>query len=240
MNESYERLFTLTNNLFDTTDHLKLSSILDFSQEISGNHADILGSGYDDFIKNNLIWIVARNHIKFIKPISYMHNLKVITQPLSQRFVEYPREVLIYDENNELLCVIKTVWMVLNNKTFSVETPYIYQNIDFNNINFYDDSRLRKLAQINKDNLKFERTIIVTYSMLDHNGHMNNTHYLDLYLDVFKKENDIDSIQIEYVKQAFLNDNISIYSFRDDSFNYLYGYIENDLCFYIHAKIKEL
>ena len=65
----FNKKFTVTNNLLTTYDYLKPSAILDFAQEIAGNHADELGVGFNEFIKNDLIWIIVRNKVQILKTV---------------------------------------------------------------------------------------------------------------------------------------------------------------------------
>ena len=238
MNEKYKRTFTLTNNLFDTTDHLKLSSVMDLSQEISGNHADVLGCGFNEFIAKNYIWVITRNYIEFLKPIKYIKNITLETYPTKQRFVEYPREVKFYDEKGELLCVSKSIWMVLNLHNFEIETPNLFDGLDQSLIHPYFENRIRKLPIEKRENLHFLKEVEVSYSMLDHNGHMNNTHYLDWFLDIYKVSN-IKTAQVEYVKQSFLGEKLFLYGNKNGNLISLYGYHQDELRFYMQVQVEE-
>lgn len=239
MNEIYKKTFTLTKNLYDRTDTLKPSSIFDLSQEISGNHADILGCGFIDFISKGLIWVIVRNYVEFIKPIRHHSSLNLETYLLKPRFVEFPREVRFYDENNDLLAISKSIWMILDTKNFDIMTPDIFNNIDYSVVPTYFNNRLKKLPLIDKEKLSFNKEFYVTYSMLDHNGHLNNTHYLDFFLDVFMPSKDIKSLQIEYVKQGFLGDKIALFTYKENGKDYLYGYKDKDLIFYMEVSYME-
>lgn len=66
---------------------------------------------------------------------------------------------------------------------------------------------------------------------------MNNTHYLDLYLDnyfVFNKVN-IKSFQIEYLKQSFLFDQIDIYAKNEMCIHKMIGKKGDDNIFYLEV-----
>ena len=54
--ETYSKAFTVTNNMLDAFDNLMMSSILDISQEIAGDHANLLHVGFDEFIKRVRRW----------------------------------------------------------------------------------------------------------------------------------------------------------------------------------------
>ena len=79
----------------------------------------------------------------------------------------------------------------------------------------------------------------VTYSMLDHNGHMNNTHYLDWFLDIYKTQN-IKTVQVEYVRQSFLGNKLWLYGSKHGNLISLYGYHQDELRFYMQVRIEDL
>ena len=58
--------------------------------------------------------------------------------------------------------------------------------------------------------------------MIDHNKHMNNTHYFDFFLDIFGDEKIVESAQIEYIKQVYLGDNIDLYKHNDENYDEIY------------------
>lgn len=233
MNEKLNKTFTITNNLYDTNDILKPSSVFDLSQEISGDHANLLKCGFNEFIAQDLIWVVVRNYLEIIEPIKFHSKLKLETYPLPTRFVEYPREVKYFDEGGKLLAVSKSIWMILNVKNFEIQTPHLFDNLDLNLNEPYFKTRIKKLPIIKKENLIHSKNVEVTFSMLDHNGHLNNTRYLDMFLDVFEPDNYIKSVQVEYVKQSFLRDVLSLYKYEDGEDKYLYGYKDDELRFYM-------
>lgn len=235
MNEVFSKKFTTTYNLFDKYDILKLTGMLDLSQEISSDHAAILGCGYDDLIKEDLIWVVVRTYVEIYKPIKYNEYITLKTYPLKPRFIEYNRDVVFYDENDEVVAIIKSIWMILNLKNFEIETPKLYENIDFSAVRPILDFRVKKLPVIDKNLLKFEKEVEVTYSMLDHNGHMNNTRYVDFFYDIYRPKGLISKFQIEYIKQSFEGEKISLYSYVINEKHYLFGYNDNDLKFYLEA-----
>jgi len=231
--QNYKKNFTITNNQLDKNDHLTLGAILDLIQEVSGNHADTLSCGYDDLIKRNLIWVVVRHHIEFKRHLHVGKFVELETYPLNQRFVEYPREVKMYD-NGELFLVANTTWVVLNLEKFNFISEELYDKSIARES--YFDKRFGKLQKKNKADLKFVETVDVKYSMLDHNGHMNNTRYLTWFLDIFEEPRDPKNFQIEYLKQSFLHEKVDLYVSDEENAKELYGYNGDELKFYCRAE----
>ena len=214
---TFEEFFRITTNIVDENDYLKLSSILDIAQNIAGDHATELKIGFNEFIKKDLIWVLIRNKVEIVKNIHDPKIIKAVTYPLKPRFVEYPREVLLY-VNDELICKIHQVWCIYNIKDNKV-VSYKMDDYVSNHPSLFD-GRVKKL--ITSKDLTYIKSITIPYTYCDHNKHMNNTHYFDFFLDAFAPEKPIQIAQIEYLNQAYLGNIIELFKYKD------IGYISVD------------
>lgn len=230
---SYEKTYTITTNMNDKNDRLKPSSILDICQIIAGEHAETFNAGFLDFVNKGYYWVIVRNYVECVKDIKDMREVKVVTYPEKPRFVEMPRDTEIYYKD-ELVYKIRTIWMIFDFKNNSVADPIIVTDIDTSHEPLFN-TRFRRLVPIVKEKLTLERKQEVTFSYLDHNGHMNNTRYLDLYLDVFKDNQNkpFKNLQVEYSKQCYEGEMLELYSYKEEDGNYLFGYCNDELRFYM-------
>lgn len=231
--KDFEASFKITTNLRDCYDYIKPSTILDLSQEIACDHADILHVGFDDFIKNNWIWVIVRNKYVILKHVKNLKHVRVYTYPLKNRLFEQPRDYEFYDyDTNELIMKGRSIWVVFNIETKKIEAP---------DLRIYDperkgvfEERVKKLEKIDISKEDYVKDIIVTQSMLDHNGHLNNTRTLDYFIDLFNPKDDlfINSFQVEYVSQCYLNDLLSLYKKKIGNKYYIYIYKDEELKIY--------
>lgn len=233
MQKTYRKTYQITTNMLDCHDCLKMSTLLDVAQEVAGDHAEELGCGFETMIKQDLIWVIVRNYVEIIKKPINFKEIEVVTYPLKPRFVEFNRETEFYHDG-ELFAVSRSTWMVINIKDFSVKAPDFFK--DFDDDLGYFKRRIRKLPVIEKSQLQKVKEAEVLYSMLDHNGHMNNTKYVDFYLDTFRPEFSVKTLQIEYIKQSFLDDKLSLYIKENEGKRYLSGYKDNELKFYMECE----
>lgn len=233
MQKTYRKTYQITTNMLDCHDCLKMSTLLDVAQEVAGDHAEELGCGFETMIKQDLIWVIVRNYVEIIKKPINFKEIEVVTYPLKPRFVEFNRETEFYHDG-ELFAVSRSTWMVINIKDFSVKAPDFFK--DFDDDLGYFKRRIRKLPVIEKSQLQKVKEADVLYSMLDHNGHMNNTKYVDFYLDIFRPEFSVKTLQIEYIKQSFLDDKLSLYIKENEGKRYLSGYKDDELKFYMECE----
>ena len=233
MQKTYRKTYQITTNMLDCHDCLKMSTLLDVAQEVAGDHAEELGCGFDTMIKQDLIWVIVRNYVEIIKKPINFKEIEVVTYPLKPRFVEFNRETEFYHDG-ELFAVSRSTWMVINIKDFSVKAPDFFKGFD-DDLGYFK-RRIRKLPVIEKSQLQKVKEVDVLYSMLDHNGHMNNTKYVDFYLDIFRPEFSVKTLQIEYIKQSFLDDKLSLYIKENEGKRYLSGYKDDELKFYMECE----
>ena len=233
MQKTYRKTYQITTNMLDCHDCLKMSTLLDVAQEVAGDHAEELGCGFETMIKQDLIWVIVRNYVEIIKKPINFKEIEVITYPLKPRFVEFNRETEFYHDG-ELFAVSRSTWMVINIKDFSVKAPDFFKGFD-DDLGYFK-RRIRKLPVIEKSQLQKVKEVDVLYSMLDHNGHMNNTKYVDFYLDIFRPEFSVKTLQIEYIKQSFLDDKLSLYIKENEGKRYLSGYKDDELRFYMECE----
>ena len=83
---------------FDSRKKLQPSAILDYFQDVAGEHAIELGVGRDDILAQNLVWVVVRIRYKVVKDIPIYANVKVRTWPLESNRAIFRREYLIENE----------------------------------------------------------------------------------------------------------------------------------------------
>lgn len=233
MQKTYRKTYQITTNMLDCHDCLKMSTLLDVAQEVAGDHAEELGCGFETMIKQDLIWVIVRNYVEIIKKPINFKEIEVVTYPLKPRFVEFNRETEFYHDG-ELFAVSRSTWMLINIKDFSVKAPDFFKGFD-DDLGYFK-RRIRKLPVIEKSQLQKVKEVDVLYSMLDHNGHMNNTKYVDFYLDIFRPEFSVKTLQIEYIKQSFLDDKLSLYIKENDGKRYLSGYKDDELKFYMECE----
>ena len=219
--------YIITTNDLDSYDFLKPSSILNYSQNVASKSASNLKFGFNDLIKKDLIWVVVR---------SYFNEISVETYPLRNHLIEYPRNYIFYNEKNEKIIEGTSIWMIysLKEKKVIIDKDMIFDD----SLKPLFNERIKKLPIIKANEDNYVKDVIITQSMIDHNKHLNNSHALDFYLDVFRPSKDdiIESFQIEYVKQVYLDELISLYKIKNEKENYLYAYRKNELVFYLMVK----
>ncbi len=237
-NSIYEEKFKLRMNDYDNRDHIYIGTIMDLFQDVAGSHADLLHIGYDDLIKNDLIWMILRNKVEIYNTNPKSDYVVVKTWPHVPGRVDMDRDYLIYSEDGELIAKGCSKWVVCSYKTRKLirAKDFNYHIDDFCKVvNFeepfdkviFDDSRDVKTNEI--------RT---TFLDVDHNGHINNTKYLKyIFICVEEIQNrEIKKLQIDYLHELTKNLIVTIKYYQIGDTIFVKGISCNKDCFV--AKIE--
>ena len=186
MNESvYCREFTLENVHLDRFERLKSAFLLYFIQEISGEHASILGASWEDLAKKNLFWAIIRHRIDITRMPTAGETLRLETWPMPTTRTAYPRATVAYDEQGNEVFRSVALWVLMDKTTRAMVLP---GKSDVIVPGIQRDIPLEMPGSLPPVALKNQVLRQVGYSLLDRNGHMNNTRYLDWIDDLLNSD----------------------------------------------------
>ena len=172
----YRKRFSLTDLHVDCFLRLKKSVLLYLAQEVAADHAAQLGTGWEKLNQKNLFWAVIRHKVQITRlPVSG-ETITVETWPLPATRVAYPRATIAYDAEGKELFRTMALWVLMDTKTRAmilpgksgVDVPGIVRGLEAD-----------MPGSIVPKPLAHTCTHTVGYALLDRNGHMNNTRYLD-------------------------------------------------------------
>ena len=232
--------FRLTVGDLDRYDRLTCYSISNLFQEIASLHAEELGVGYEVMKEKGLAWIVARNKITIVNSQNVSKVVTVHTWPHPNGRFDFERDYVMYNENNEVIAKGSSKWLVYDLKrNFLCSSKGIMENIDFKDDKVYLE-KFDKIHYGNIDDYSLELTHRISFTDLDHYGHMNNAKYFVIMMDALNlDENDvIEEVQIDYLNQGYLDKSIDVYKKKEEDYYYLVGKDEDKIIFAIKVKIK--
>ena len=208
-------------------DTLSSTTLLDIFQDLAGDHATRLGLGFEDFMKKDLIWMIVSTRYEIIEDVPMYAIIEATTWPRKKGKIDFFRDYKI--SYNGKTCIKATSrWIIANYKTRHI---YIPRDIDF--VGEYHEEEtceITKLHDFNTDGLEAHK-VNPQYMDLDHNGHINNIRYATYIENILKLEHQIKAFEITYVKEAKLNEEISIYVKIDGTNFDIKGVVNNETCF---------
>ena len=199
----YRKTFSISDLHADCFLRLKPSVLLYFAQEVAADHAYQLGTGWETLHQKNLFWAIIRHKVQITRlPVSG-ETITVETWPLPATRVAYPRATIAYDAEGKELFRTMALWVLMDTESRTmvlpgksgVDVPGIVRGLEADTP-----------SSIAPKPLEHTVTHTVGYAMLDRNGHMNNTRYLDLLDDLlpadFHKDHPAKEFTVCYLSEA--------------------------------------
>jgi len=196
-------------------------AILTILENIGGYQSDEVGYGLLDIEKNGVSWILLDWKVKVIKRPMYGEELLVRTWGRNPKKVTTGRDYEIYNKNNELCVIATSKWALIDIKSKKVAriTQDVIDKYMMDEKSVFDDIEIEKVNIPNQfitlSNFKPTRRNI------DINGHMHNTHYLELAYEVLPdnvyQNIPYNNFRISYKKEIKIDDEITCkYAYQDN------------------------
>lgn len=257
MNKSYILEFTVAGDEIDYTGRLFLDKLIDKLQIANYISASLIGFTDELFKKKNVSWMLLNNKIEFMKEIVKTDQKLIIeTVATGIKGVKLFREDFIYIEDKKeenLLAHNGSVWILADINTHMPRRPY--HIIDKKEVEGKSDiektfaKHIEDLKPISEENQKvkiFDH--LVSYSDIDSNRHMHNTHYIKMAIDAIANFENLDiekekviiyNLNIRYLKEIFLNEKINLYVIKDGPYHIVEGITDKDqISFIVRAKVE--
>lgn len=219
-----EQTIGFTIEDFDESGALKASALLHAFQEIASDHADALGVGYDELIKNDWIWVLSKVKYEIYDIIEPGVEYRLSTYPRPKKGAAFPRDFYLKDEDGNTAAAGTSMWCVMNFKTRRLERS----GVDFEG-ECIDHAPFAGGIEKIKSN---DQTAVkagshrVTEADLDVNRHVNNGRYADMAGDVLGSGG-FSRLVMNFSKEAVLGDEILLYREEQESGIVVTGKLED-------------
>ena len=233
----YQEIVFVNSNDVDDHYDLKISTIFKYLQQVSTNHAELIGLGKKDTVDKGMFWVISRMKVVIHKMPKMLDTLTIKTHPGETMIFIFPRFYQIYDQNNNLCISASSSWALVDINTHKLLTKPLDNNFKMPSETRPEDISLPE--KVTLSSLEFIEERKVRYSDIDLNGHLNNTKYIDYIIDT----HDIDFYKTHRVKEILINYEKEI---KDQNVVHLYsdikveetivGDVDGNHCFL--AKIK--
>ncbi len=197
---------------FDCFHRLQPSSVLDLFQDAAGRHAMELGSGYVHLAAKNQMWILSGVQYQILQQPCMYQTVRVFTWPLPVTSVTCRRDYRIEALDGTVLVKGTSDWAVMDGaKRRLVRAKEIYpENLTYCLTRSFED-KMPRLTDFEPTDSGI--TAVPGFSMLDMNGHVNNTKYANLILDAadLTREESIETFQIHYRKELLPHQPVTLW-----------------------------
>ncbi|MEN6619680.1 MAG: acyl-ACP thioesterase domain-containing protein [Rikenellaceae bacterium] len=199
----------------DINANLKLYSFLNFAQEIAGLHADSLGFGYDNLIKSDIVWVLSRMHVKFLRLPKWKEEITLETWHKGTDRLFGFRDFEVSDSAGKKIILATSSWLIINTNTRKLQRM---DNMMGENFKVSDTRHaIEKIAEklVSPPNMEFVRKRVVAFSDVDINTHTNNAKYIEWALDCLETDViikiKISDLVINFNTESRLGDEVEFY-----------------------------
>ncbi len=224
---------------------MKYSVILRLLQEAAGRQLERAGLSYSILReKYEMVFLLIQAAVKIKELPKAGQNLIAETWFCGLDGARFLRGLRIYADGNA--CIeVGSQWIIANPDTHRIIRPSHFPNMEAFPIKKNDPlpvsfEKMQKgaLFEENQKLATFNRR--VQYSDLDQNLHLTNAAYVDLLCDYFPggfSGNQFSMLQIEFVKEARLDETIQIRSIRKENHIRYEGRLGKKTCFLASAQL---
>lgn len=201
--------FRTSEEDFNGNGQIKLSSLLYFCQEAATEHANILGIGGDDLMKDNIVWILAKMKLRILEDLAPDNDYYIMTYPRAQKSRFCPRDYYLYDESGNLKAVGSAIWSLMDWTTRKI----VKVDLDFGGELREDEAFPEGFEKIRIKDAEAAGEYVVSAADIDANEHTNNCRYGDIASQASTIER-IGDFVIQFSKETREKEIISL--FRED------------------------
>ena len=217
----YTEKYKLKYSDIDKNNHLTLSSLINYLQDAAGNHSSLAGYGLNNISETHIAWLVLDWKVKvFIHPKSNEEIIIKTWPRVLEKFYSY-RDFEVFDNNNNLLAIASSKWIVFDNETKKIErvTDKMLNAYGIIEKKVFDKSMNEKPREPENLELSFEYSI--QRRDIDTNGHVNNSHYIDYAIEALPEKIynscELNNLEIHYKKEIKYGEKIKCYySFKNN------------------------
>jgi acyl-ACP thioesterase len=182
------------------------SSIINYFQDCSTFQSEDLNRGLTYLQTKNRVWLLNSWQLQILRPMKLGDNITIGTWAYSfQGFYGY-RNFIMKNEKEEVLAVANSIWVYIDTDTgkptripkdyadYTLQPPYPMEYAE------------RKIEL--PENCILQSPFDVTKSNIDSYNHVNNGQYIKMAEKYLPDTFMVQSLRVEYRKQAILNDTI--------------------------------
>ncbi len=211
MEPIYQKTFTLTHMHVDRYGRARPSTLLYMVQEAAGDHCSLLKVDESTLSHQHLFWAITRNRIQITRLPVLGEAVTVESWPMPTTRVAYPRSVVAYDREHKELFRSMSLWVLMDDRTRAMILPGKSGIAVDGTLTGTELSVPHAIATRPMQHSTVRR---VGYSLLDKNGHMNNTRYMDWLDDLlpsaFHRQHCPQEFTICYLNEGREEDEISL------------------------------
>lgn len=200
--------------------------ILSLLEDIACYHSDLVGYGITQMLYTHLSWVLLHWKVSIFSRVSYGTTVTVKTWSRNVDCIYTLRDFEIYDENENLICIASSKWVLINTNTKRISkiTDDIAMKYEPEIKSVFNENDIAKFKEPTLP--QFPSYIFkVSRHDIDFNEHMHNLNYLSYAYETLPKNiydnSETNYFEIMYKSSSHINDEVSCYYVEQDNAHFI-------------------
>ena len=209
----------------DYTGHLTIGVLGNHLLNVAGFHSHDRGFGIDRLNKEHHTWVLSRLALEMLTDLPFQYEpftIETWVENVYRLFTD--RNFAVLDKDGKPVAYARSVWAMINTET---RKPVDLMAVHDGDIAGYICDRecpIEKPSRIKVSSQEPVEELLVKYSDMDINGHVNSIRYIEHILDLFPvdafREQRVRRFEMAYVAETMSTDSMTFYMDKVDNGHY--------------------
>lgn len=239
----YKQQVEVPSYLCDDNDRLHVWAAVRLCQEVTEYHGNATGIGFKTLVAQNRAWVITHALYHFYRLPDAFERIMLNTWSRGNNGLIANRDYRVQTESGETLLTGTSAWVLIDMQTRRVmrlnDVIANYENHP-ECATEYEKLNKMQIPEMTDVDLALQRQ--VSYAMLDHTQHMNNSEYIRMIFDCLHERGFTTAqpftLEINFAHESRLGDTLNLYHKQVDGLQYIQ--INNSKGTSIVAKISNL
>lgn len=231
--------FTATCYQVDRRHILRPAAFLDLAQHMAVYGADKLNFGDEQLGPYGCTWVLARQHVRFERPVMHKESCKVLTWHKGLQGLYFLRDYQILGADGQPAVNSTSSWVVMNIEERRLVRPDFlseFTSMDPQSRDFAIEAPAGKVVVPRGAALELLGTHTVRWSDIDYNQHANNVKYtvwaMDALPEELVSEKMVKELTVNFNREARPGETVELWHVLDpDGAHIIEGRVEDHQVF---------
>lgn len=191
----------------DKNGYLTLTSIVNYFQDCSTFQSEDLGVGMEFLKEHHHGWILSAWQIIVERYPKLCEEIEVSTWPTAFNGLYGTRNFMMKDKAGECVAYANSIWVFMDTEKKRPSKP---TEKDIEKYKLEPELQMEYAPRkiVLPETWEEKEAFCVQKSDIDTNGHVNNSHYIQMAMEMLNENRTVKQIRVEYKKSALYGDKI--------------------------------
>ncbi|MEG0570408.1 MAG: thioesterase [Oscillospiraceae bacterium] len=224
----------------DNKANARISSVMKYIADIAGLDYKEKGYSHEWLWENGYVFLLSKVSLRINKIPKSEEKIVIETWEKGTKGPLFYRDINIYSQEGEKLVEASTAWILANPVSRKILRPEEFSGKTHEHPE--KAAQVLEVGKIKNDcDLIFRGIRKIVYSDIDANNHVYNAVYADIACDFLPHEimdKEVTDFRINFKHEAVLDDEISMFYSKNGDTVYVYGEVNEEICFECEFYIK--